>query len=618
MGICNEKDKKRKTKPVYVNTPKKTEQMDVKNLIEQIGNNGNKNNNNKKETKDIEKTFEFKQSIEIKKKTRKDFILNGNINNLTENKQNSKDTAKIENEIQTEKKIQRENVDNETENKDVKKISALQLKPEEPKMLKIQKDLTDIITNKNYYINLKLSIKKVKLSDNFSITLNQYLEKDKLNKKLIGTSETRTIKENQLVKFNHDFIIEFEFAKLQPLEFIIKMDKSQEEKLEISLGELIGSPRQIYFHNFSNFELQIEAKMQSLMEKKIVFLLGLFGNLKNMKFFYTISNLGNRYDNNKNDLVYKSDSMNDDSKIIFKQIELPLEKLSDDNNLEDDLIQIHFYSINDENKTEELGNEKFSLEKILENKEIKLNLKNQITAKISTERKNFYNLLQFLYNDFHLITTFCIDFSENNTVHNNNSLFKDYLKTFLDLLYPYNSDKFFHCYAYGFRLLKDKTDYINEIFPLNRKTPSIEMNDIITKYEKFLTKIEKASDKADLALIIRNLNNSIKNDYDLEDKEYNIFIIFACNDIENEIDFINELKVSSNLNISLIIIGIGSGSFNNIQNVINTSKGKILKRDCVKFIKIGNNLDENIKYSLNNIPNVMIDFFCENNFLPKN
>jgi hypothetical protein len=358
--------------------------------------------------------------------------------------------------------------------------------------------------------------------------------------------------------------------------------------------------------------------MQSLMEKKIVFLLGLFGNLKNMKFFYTISNLGNRYDNNKNDLVYKSDSMNDDSKIIFKQIELPLEKLSDDNNLEDDLIQIHFYSINDENKTEELGNEKFSLEKILENKEIKLNLKNQITAKISTERKNFYNLLQFLYNDFHLITTFCIDFSENNTVHNNNSLFKEYLKTFLDLLYPYNSDKFFHCYAYGFRLLKDKTDYINEIFPLNRKTPSIEMNDIITKYEKFLTKIEKASDKADLALIIRNLNNSIKNDYDLEDKEYNIFIIFACNDIENEIDFINELKVSSNLNISLIIIGIGSGSFNNIQNVINTSKRKILKRDCVKFIKIGNNLDENIKYSLNNIPNVMIDFFCENNFLPKN
>ena len=183
-----------------------------------------------------------------------------------------------------------------------------------------------------------------------------------------------------------------------------------------------------------------------------------------MKFFYTISNLGNRYDNNKNDLVYKSDSMNDDSKIIFKQIELPLEKLSDDNNLEDDLIQIHFYSINDENKTEELGNEKFSLEKILENKEIKLNLKNQITAKISTERKNFYNLLQFLYNDFHLITTFCIDFSENNTVHNNNSLFKEYLKTFLDLLYPYNSDKFFHCYAYGFRLLKDKMDYINEIF----------------------------------------------------------------------------------------------------------------------------------------------------------
>ena len=44
-------------------------------------------------------------------------------------------------------------------------------------------------------------------------------------------------------------------------------------------------------------------------------------------------------------------------------------------------------------------------------------------------------------------------------------------------------------------------DYINEIFPLNRKVPSIEMNDIIKKYEKFLTKIEETSEKTDLVLI---------------------------------------------------------------------------------------------------------------------
>ena len=621
MGICGEENKRGK-KIFKGNVDSKNlkdfnQNNKNNNQIEQKATKNNNNPNNPKEKKETENIFEYDKSIEIKKKTKKVFNINTN-NKPNENKKNSDINPQTKINIPTERKPNKIAINNETKKEDIKKISLLKLKPDNSKILQIQKDPIDIRINSNYSINLKISIKKVKYLDSFSIILNQFEESNKLNKKLIGTSETKQIKPDQLVRFNHDFIVEYDFTKIQPLEFIIKMRNNQEERLEINLGELIGRPRQIYFHDFKNFELQIESIMHSVIQKKIIFLLSLSGNLKNMKLFYTISNLGNRYDNNKNDLVYKSDIMNGDSQIIFKQIEIPFEKLSDDNNLEDDLIQLHFFNVNDENQNEELGNEKYTLEKILHNQEIELKLKDGIVAKILSKRKNFYNLLQFLYNDFHLVTTFCIDFSENNIVHNKDSKFKDYLNIFLNLLYPYNSDKFFHCYAYGFKLLKDNKDYINEIFPLNRKVPSIEMNDIIKKYEKFLTKIEKTSEKTDLVLIIRNLNNSIKNNFDLEDKEYNVLIIFACNDIEDEEEFINELIVTSSLNISLIIIGIGSGAFHNIQNAINKSKGNLLKRDCVKFLKIGDNINEKIKYSLNNIPDAMIDFFCENNVLPKN
>ena len=71
------------------------------------------------------------------------------------------------------------------------------------------------------------------------------------------------------------------------------------------------------------------------------------------------------------------------------------------------------------------------------------------------------------------------------------------------------------------------------------------------------------------------------------------------------------------LNISFIIIGIGKGSFRKIKNIINALKENGLKRDCVKFFKY-DEMDEQFNNSLVNIPDVMIDFFCQNNILPNN
>ena len=427
--------------------------------------------------------------------------LNNNItsnNNIKENTNNNNlNDNNINNDISISKKTEKK----EEEKKEEEKENQLLKLYENSKLFKIKKDSKDKISNSNYSINLKVTLRKVKSSGEYFIHLYQYEDNTKSNKNLIGTSENRIIKPEGKVTFSYDFIVNYDFTKIQPLEFLVEKNNYSDKILSINLGDIIGKSRQIYVHNFDNYDLEIEAIMHSEIKKKIIFLIEVTGDLKGLNLFYTISNLGNRYDNNKNELVYKSDTKAEYTEINFNQIEIPLEKLSDDDNLEDNLIQIAFFK----NGGNELGKEKFSINQILQSKEIELKLIDDIKAKILCERKNFFTFLQFLYNDFHLVTTFCIDFSNNNSVHNNNSKFKELITTFLNVLVPYNSDKFFNCYAYGLKLLKTGKDYLNEIFYLNRKTDSTALSEVIPKYEKLLTKIEKLSSKTNLTLIYMKL-----------------------------------------------------------------------------------------------------------------
>ena len=83
---------------------------------------------------------------------------------------------------------------------------------------------------------------------------------------------------------------------------------------------------------------------------------------------------------------------------------------------------------------------------------------------------------------------------------------------------------------------------------------------------------------------------------------------------------LNELLETSKLNISIVIIGLGNGSFEKTNSIINGLNGGLLKRNCVKFIQMNNNnnIMEIVQQSLIDIPDSMIDFFVDNNVLPTN
>ena len=487
----------------------------------------------------------------------------------------------------------------------------LNLKKGEISKYRIKKNPKTSFLNSVYDLILKITLKKVAKEGEYSVKIT-----DTENTVVYGETEKKNLTQNQKVTFNENIIIKYDFTKIQPLTFRVKRDSSPFNPIQKNLGDIVGRPRQIYFEDTDFFNFEAEVIMHSSINKQIQFIIDLIGNLKNMKLNYTIKNLGNRYEKTNDKLVYKSKILEHDSEVIFPQVDLDLNQLSDDDNLEDNLILISFYD--GEN---EIGKEEITINQLFA-KDIEIELNDNIKAKIISQRKNFFTLLQYLYNDYHLVTNFCIDFSKNNNVHNEQKFFENLVQKFMDVLVPYNGDSFFHFNAFGFQLEKNKEIYINKMGPLSIKRPSLDIEEFKSKYENFLKKIKMLDNKIDLALIIKNINDNIKENFDIQDKEYNLFLLFACNDIIDENEFIEQLIITSTLNLSIVIISIGNKRLSKLENILNNidyiknKEGTIPKREFIKYIKMDSVIDTTIKNALVNVPDEMIDYFCINNIIP--
>ena len=521
--------------------------------------------------------------------------------------QNSQIKSKKPKMNETKKEINKIDDQEPIKDSDIK----LNLKKGEISKYRIKKNPKTSFLNSVYDLILKITLKKVAKEGEYSVKIT-----DTENTVVYGETEKKNLTQNQKVTFNENIIIKYDFTKIQPLTFRVKRDSSPFNPIQKNLGDIVGRPRQIYFEDTDFFNFEVEVIMHSSINKQIQFIIGLIGNLKNMKLNYTIKNLGNRYEKTNDKLVYKSKILEHDSEVIFPQVDLDLNQLSDDDNLEDNLILISFYD--GEN---EIGKEEITINQLFA-KDIEIELNDNIKAKIISQRKNFFTLLQYLYNDYHLVTNFCIDFSKNNNVHNEQKFFENLVQKFMDVLVPYNGDSFFHFNAFGFQLEKNKEIYINKMGPLSIKRPSIDIEEFKSKYENFLKKIKMLDNKIDLALIIKNINDNIKENFDIQDKEYNLFLLFACNDIIDENEFIEQLIITSTLNLSIVIISIGNKRLSKLENILNNidyiknKEGTIPKREFIKYIKMDSVIDTTIKNALVNVPDEMIDYFCINNVIP--
>ena len=566
--------------------------------------------------------------VKVDEKAKKHYEENKNIDDEENVKQN-KDEKNIKNEnVNKEKNVVEINNEIKKEEKEEK---------EEKKNIKIKEEKenpnndVDNFSEDESTCNLKLEItlKKIQNQRNHTIELYEYKNSRKKEKKKIAQTESKAPSIEKNITFEEDIIIPFHFSQNQPLEFIIK-DSIDDSVISVTLGQIIGSLRQTYRETLeSGMIFEVTAILNDELNKECVFNVEISGALVGMKLGYSITSLGNQYDP-VNNLVYESEILENNKLVKFNESVIPLNQLAADNNLDDNIIEIEFKDVLHSN---ELGKYKNSINQLFV-KDIDFDLTGNKKAKIVCRKKNFHSLLDYLERDLHLATTIFIDFSESggancHHVVKNESIFEYLMRSFLDVLEPYNEDQFFHIYGYGFKLKEPKKkEYDPYMFPLSQKSdyPSVSIKEISKLYNEFLKAINFDKAKTNIDVIIKKFNGAIKEDIENYDtRDYNILLIFANNDITDEKEFVKNIIFTSTLPISIIVVGLGKGPYTKIENIeqnflnLVDDEGNKPQRKCIKFISFNKqqkNAQSTVKNSLIDIPEKMIEYLAIKNIEP--
>ena len=554
-------------------------------------------------------------------------IKNSNFDEEDDNKSNASNNIKNE-----EVKNVPKNIENKKEEKEEKeeKVSKKKIVVKEEKENKSND--VDNFSEVEPTCNLKLeiSLKKVPSQREYKIEIYEYKNSRKIEKKKIAETESKAASPDKNIDFEKDIIIPLHFSQKQPLEFVINDQNIDNTMISKTLGEIVGSLRQTYRETFdSGMIFEVKAILNDELNKTCVFNIQVSGNFLGMKIGYFITSLGNQYDP-INKLVYESEIKGNNNLINFNESAIPLSELASDENLEDNIVEIGFKDVAHSN---EIGKYKSSINQLFV-KDIDFSLTGNKKAKIVCRRKHFHSLLDYLERDLHLATTLYIDFSENSEANahhiiKNESIFENLMRSFLEILEPYNEDQFFHIYGYGFKLKeKLKVEYDPYMFPINQKIeyPATPMKEINKFYNDFLKSIDFDNAKTNLHLIIQKFNNRIKADIDNYDiREYNILLIFTNNDITDEKEFVKNIIFSSTLPISIVIVGLGKGPFSKLENIesnflnLKDDEGNKPQRKCIKFVSFNKNQKNSqstVKNSLINIPDEMVEYLGIKNIVP--
>lgn len=545
---------------------------------------------------------------------------------------------------------QNNDIKSQVEKKDSKKEEKTKDNKEKysPKEDIIKNDVSNFKSD-SYSTNISLSItlKGIQEDTPYIVELLEYENIRKKNYKSIGkTLPVSRDKENNMVKYPSNLVISYHFSQNQPLEFLIFSENQNiKTKVEVSLGEIIGSNGQKYRRNFnSGMIFEVEATLAEELEKELLFDVRVEGILTGMKISYEIISLGSQFDP-VNKVLYESESLENNSKIIFNKISIPLSELAPDENFDCNLVEIKVKDLLHGNILAKYSGNLSQL--IQEEDKTTLEISSANRCYIKCLTKNFYSLLDYLNKNFHIYTTFSIDFSENNgrsdspsSLHyhfgNEGSYYESMLKSCLSVLNPYADDSFYHIYAQGFNFinnesnLKDKEVFNEKMFPINLKmdNPSIEINNISKVYKDFLKQI-KPIKNINLSYTLQFFENKIKEDIEgFEDElnEYNVLIYLVGGDPDDKEDFIEGLISCSNLPLSIIVIGLGKGPFLQLENIednfmnFKNKEGEQAKRKCFKFVSYNNcgkNLQTTTKNAVVELPSEIIDFLTLNNICPK-
>uniref|UniRef100_A0A673ZRG4 Copine IVa n=1 Tax=Salmo trutta TaxID=8032 RepID=A0A673ZRG4_SALTR len=274
-----------------------------------------------------------------------------------------------------------------------------------------------------------------------------------------------------------------------------------------------------------------------------------------------------------------------------------------------------------------------------------------INPKYQIKKKNYKNsgivilnqckmhsFLDYIMGGCQIQFTVAIDFTASNgDPHNSCSLHyihpyqpNEYLKALVavgEICQDYDSDKMFPAFGFGAQIPPDFKCYCVCVF-FQHVYGCAGIQGVVEAYQTCLPKLQLYG-PTNIAPIIQKVASSASQEmHTKEAMQYFILLILTDGVITDMADTREAIVQASHLPMSIIIVGVGSADFSDMQmldgddGILRSPKGEPCLRDIVQFVPFRNfkhgSPAELAKTVLAEVPNQVVDYYNNKGIKPKN
>ncbi|KAM9404570.1 copine-4 isoform 2-T2 [Salvelinus alpinus] len=249
-----------------------------------------------------------------------------------------------------------------------------------------------------------------------------------------------------------------------------------------------------------------------------------------------------------------------------------------------------------------------------------------------------HSFLDYIMGGCQIQFTVAIDFTASNgDPHNSCSLHyihpyqpNEYLKALVavgEICQDYDSDKMFPAFGFGAQIPPDFKVSHDFAVNFNEENPECAgIQGVVEAYQTCLPKLQLYG-PTNIAPIIQKVASSASQEMHTKEAMYFILLILTDGVITDMADTREAIVQASHLPMSIIIVGVGSADFSDMQmldgddGILRSPKGEPCLRDIVQFVPFRNfkhgSPAELAKTVLAEVPNQVVDYYNNKGIKPK-
>ena len=491
--------------------------------------------------------------------------------------------------------------------------------------------------NDKHKVKLQVRLKNIFENKNIKIQLIYYQDSNKSIQQSDGETELGQFDPNKnVMTFTKFFIVDYFFEKEMPVEFRIIGDI--ESIINTSLPSIMGSRAQTYKKQIEGTDIILEIKgfsYESILFSNLKIDVEIKGKVSEKSLKYWIIAKGTKkepldqklYISELRQVPKKEDHVN------FKQVVIPDIFISPDGDYANCQLSIELL---DCKKVKSLGCHKCYLSSLILNK-TPIKFDSERTGIIFIDPIKNYSFIDYLRGGMQISLSLAIDFTASNekptdpkSLHYLSSYNNQYelaIKACGEIVAYYDYSQMFETYGFGGKFFGNLN--VDHCFPLNCNfnNPQIfGLNEVLKRYREALNNCQLFGPTFFHYFLEKMNQKALKQVRNKDFSKYHILMILTDGIIEDTDETINALVEASFLPISVIIIGIGSADFSNM-NILDADeeplyddKNRKASRDLVQFVPFNDYKNDPKKLAeqvLEEIPRQIVEYYQHQNIPPR-